>query len=322
MNIFIASYLSETEQVVASSNAKADLLRAKSDIHAFHANGDSGISVKDRSMNYGDGCFTTIYAQENSVYLLPAHLQRLLRDCHKLGIEICTETIYQWLILGLNTMVTKSRNAFAIKILVSRGIGGRGYELPQSPNTQIVVTLFPVASLSLNDLNNEEYRFVVRQANMRLSSQALLAGIKHLNRLEQILAKRELQNSMVEDLLLCDQTGKLIEATASNIFYRKDGIWYTPDMGNSGVNGVMRDAILSFMQKEGLQHHIKIALFNDLFDAEAIFLCNAIRFIIPVSAIATGHKQYQYDVSSPRELLVNLYDYLSVHHVEKLKDLK
>jgi 4-amino-4-deoxychorismate lyase len=312
MNIVIASYLPESSHSIRTLNAKKDLSLAQQNLSPFTFTTEPEISIIDRAFNYGDGCFTTMYGEPSTVFLFEKHFQRLSRDCKKIDIDVCIDTLRQWVVLGLRNLLIKVSGAYAVKILVSRGIGTRGYDLPSNAISQVVVSIFPVTAVDSHGLVPDGYSFAVRQANMRLSSQLLLAGIKHLNRLEQVLAKRELQQSDCDDLLLCDQTGRLIEATAANIFYRKEGVWYTPDITNCGVSGIMRNAILAFMQNEGIHYQIKISLFSDLLDADAIFLSNAIKFVVPVSALLVSNKSYHYDVSIASVLRADLYEWMSI----------
>jgi 4-amino-4-deoxychorismate lyase len=217
-------------------------------------------------------------------------------------------------------MITKYHTAYAVKVVVSRGVGGRGYELPQHPSTSVVVSIFESNAIDSRKVQNDDYHYSVKRANMSLSSQPLLAGIKHLNRLEQVLAKRELMQYECDDLILCDQKGLIIEATAANIFYQKDGVWFTPEIINCGVRGVMRNAILTFFENEGLSYEIKQSPFTELLNADTIFLCNAIKFIIPVSIISVNHKTYRFDISHASTLAGSLYDWVSMQQSVRLEE--
>jgi 4-amino-4-deoxychorismate lyase len=314
MNIFIVNYLSKSANSICSLNAIEDLQAGLNNIGNFYIKPEQGLftkeSAKDRGLNYGDGCFTTIYSESNSIFLCDEHFQRLARDCQKLNIEVCLDTAKHWLLLALKHVDTKDHKAYAIKVVVSRGIGGRGYELPQDPNTTVIISLHPSQSFDLVCIQRDDYHYRLRQAKMYLSSQPLLAGIKHLNRLEQVMAKRELQQYDCDDLLLCDQAGNLIESTAANIFYYKNGVWFTPELASSGVSGVMREAVLAFFQEQGSLYEVKVSLFTELLDADAIFLCNAIKFIIPVSALTVNSNVYHFDLSPANTLGLNLYNWI------------
>jgi|GEM_PF-101321 4-amino-4-deoxychorismate lyase len=317
MNIVIANYLSESQFSIRALDAKQDLLAAQLDIGKFCVAADQALFTKvclqDRAFNYGDGCFTTIYGESTQVFLLNEHLQRLARDCHKLSIGLCLNTLQAWLLLALKCMITKSHAAYAVKILVSRGVGGRGYELPTQLNTSVVVSISP-CQVSKPPGIQRGYEYTIKQANMTLSSQTLLAGIKHNNRLEQVLAKRELQQYDCNDLVLCDNTGILIEATAANIFYQKDGVWFTPQIMHCGVSGVMRDTVIAFFQSVGVRCEINASPFSELLNADAVFLCNAIKFIIPVSAIVLNDKEHPFTLWEVSALAFDLREWIGKHH--------
>lgn len=311
INIFIASYLLASSpkhfNVSAYNGTDISMLTFNDLVLDQHI----GISVVDRSVNYGDGCFTTMYYEYNNLFLVDQHLLRLEQDAHKLGISVAIDTIKYWLIQACENLLTNEIPASAIKILVSRGTGGRGYEPPLSPTTQIIISFYPTEQLDVTYEDDRIYNNTVQVANMRLSSQPLLAGIKHLNRLEQVLAKQELQLQSCDDLLLCNQTGSLVEATSSNIFYLNNGVWTTPDIIDCGVSGVMRNSILEFMQMHEIQYEIKITNVQDILHAESLFLCNSIKFIVPVSNLYTQGKYVDFKVSPSFQKLTTIYEWLN-----------
>lgn len=319
MNIFITNYLSEPNESIVTLSAHYDLPMAKQNIAHFAKPMLPSVSPKDRAFNYGDGCFTTMYAKDARVFLFNQHIQRLARDAELISIELCVEALTQWLVLALGQLLAQTYQACAIKVVISRGEGGRGYDIPQAPSPLVLVSILPILDIKLLENQGEYYRFCVKPAVMQLSSQALLGGMKHLNRLDQILAKRELQQANCDDLLLSDQSGNLIEATAANIFFRVNQIWYTPEISSSGVSGVMRSAILEFMNKNGLVCKVKACLVTELSNADAVFLCNAIRFVIPVSHIQINKQTYDYNVSSPAKLRHDVYKWISFAHSLNLK---
>ncbi|MFT4654118.1 MAG: 4-amino-4-deoxychorismate lyase [Kangiellaceae bacterium] len=322
MNIVITSYLPESVHSIFTLNAEHDLQSALKNIVEFYVAPQQRLfskqCIKDRALNYGDGCFTTMYGESDAIFLFNEHFQRLARDCQKLSINVCLDTVKQWLLIGLGSMITKCHRAYAVKIIISRGVGGRGYELPEDANTSVIMSIFPSQPVDSKIAQSDNYHFSVKQANMSLSTQPLLAGIKHLNRLEQVLAKRELQQYECDDLILCDQAGILIEATAANIFYKKDGVWFTPELLNCGVSGVMREAILTFFKNEGLAYKVVPALFCELINADSIFLCNAIKFLTPVSTLSVASNIYSFDVLQASALNGNVYEWISMQKSERL----
>ncbi|MFC3121603.1 aminodeoxychorismate lyase [Agaribacter flavus] len=242
------------------------------------------IDSRDRSFAYGDGCFTTMFACEQRVFLLDQHIQRLQADARKLFIHFdnwhdVSEQIKQ-IALGLHF-------PHVVKVVVSRGIGGRGY----SPETceQAEVYIFTFAS-SAQNLQIDKPAQRLAFANVRMSSQPALSGIKHNNRLEQVIAKQEcvqrkLNGEHIDDLLLLNNDGYLIEATSANVFYELEGEWYTPDLTSQGVDGVMRKHILSVMYDAGIPCHVALHKPDELRQIRSAFICNAVQIIQVVSHI-------------------------------------
>lgn len=318
-NIFIASYLSvslpkyfriDSGVDDSSKNLKFDDLVCKQ---------QDGIPAIDRSVNYGDGCFTTMYSEGKSVFVLDKHLARLEQDAKRLDIKFSIETLQYYLHQACLNLLEPNTTASAIKVLISRGSGGRGYEPPEFPIPQIIISFFPTAKLMLSESASMSYKKTAKIAQMRLSIQPLLAGIKHLNRLEQVLAKQELQLQDCDDLLLCDQANNLIEATASNVFCLKNGVWITPTIVDCGVSGVMRSSILEYMQLNKIPYDIKTIDIQDILDADSVFLCNSIKFIMPISSLHVQDKTIEYDVSPGFDALDKVYKWMNEQVLDALE---
>lgn len=178
-----------------------------------------------------------------------------------------------------------------VKIIVTRGEGGRGYRLPDVINPTICIGIFPAA---VYPENYSDGGVTVTVCNQRLGSNASLAGLKHLNRLEHILARAEWRDENIAEGLLLDTNGHLIEATVSNIFIVKDGALITPDLTHSGVAGVMRRFILESVAPElGLVSVITQLTLDDLYSADEVFLCNSVFGVWPVIHVA-GEPGYEF----------------------------
>ena len=115
----------------------------------------------------------------------------------------------------------------------------------------------------------------------------LLAGLKHLNRLEQVLARAEWQDTAYAEGLLCDTSGRVIEGVFSNLFLIKDGELITPDLSRCGVAGVMRAEILQQAQSLGISQTVRDVSYAELVAADEVFVCNSLYGIWPVCALAT-----------------------------------
>src|SRR5690606_20422301 len=122
----------------------------------------------------------------------------------------------------------------------------------------------------------------------RLAEQPLLAGLKHLNRLEQVLARSEWQGGEFAEGLMRDQSGRVIEGVFSNLFIVQEGVLVTADLSRCGVAGVMRAALLDSARAEGLKVEVRDISLEEFFQADEVFLCNSLFGVWPVRSV-TGH---------------------------------
>lgn len=310
-HIFIASYLSSSSPKYFQIQGGIDKPLSSLQFNDAQSEQGNGISTKDRSINYGDGCFTTMYSEGITVFALDKHLIRLEQDTDRLGIKFCIKTVKHYLQQACANLLTTNIPASAIKILISRGSGGRGYEPPELPIPQVIISFYPTIKMDLRANTRTRYKKTTKLAQMRLSIQPLLAGIKHLNRLEQVLAKQELLREDCDDLLICNQVGDLIEASASNIFCLINDVWTTPLIVDSGVSGVMRTSIIEFMQLNNIPYEIARLSIQDVLSAESVFLCNSIKFIMPISSLYAQNKTVEYNVYPSFEALDNVYKWMT-----------
>lgn len=254
------------------------------------------IHVQDRAFNYGDGCFTTMYAHNRRAFNYSKHISRLVHDTSRLSIKLDAPLLVKKLDELLLTSQGLNNQAIVVKIHISRGVGGRGYELPVNAETVVCISFHKTTIFNADSVNQASiYR--LKQCSFSLSSQTLLAGIKHLNRLEQIMAKRELANTQdAEDLVLADQNGNIVEAISANIFLKVNALWLTPSLEHSGVSGVMRSLVLEYFDNQGIAYEVANISTEHLLNASSVFLTNAVKFIIPVSSYETlEQKSVRYD---------------------------
>ena len=163
-----------------------------------------------------------------------------------------------------------------IKIIITRGVGGRGYK-PENNSTTRLVQKFPWPDLPVSCQQGVE----VTQCEFKLARQSKLAQIKHLNRLEQVLARSEWNDDFQEGLV-CDTDGNIIEGTSSNVFIEQDDCIITPDLTYCGVAGVMRKKILEYCLENEISHQIRNVHFSELEHVQGMMLCNSIIGIWPV----------------------------------------
>ena len=228
----------------------------------------SVISAQDRSFNYGDGIFTTIRVRSGELQLWPLHLQRLQRSARQLMFGDI-----DWDDVALSARAAVSMPEQVIKILISRGEGGRGYGYAGVSQPRIYIS-----RSAMQDYSSAQAGISLGIASLQLAVQPLLAGLKHNNRLEQVLIKQQLIESTYDELLVLDQQGFVTEASAANLLFYKNANWYTPQLNRAGVAGVMRQHIMQQTDVKEVNWQL-----SEMASVEAIAVCNALMGIVPVS---------------------------------------
>jgi UPF0755 protein len=240
------------------------------------------VDQTDRGFQYGDGLFETIAIIDGQASFLELHLARLQNDCIRLKIPFPGNEL-----LSLEVeKLTKNSDKAVLKIILTRGVGGRGYRQPDLIKTTRVLSLHPYRDYPINYRNEGIH---ARFCDIRLGLNPALAGIKHLNRLEQILARSEWDDPTIQEGIMLDFNDHVIEGTMTNLFYVKDDNIYTATLSLSGVSGIMRSIIMSLCASHQLtviEHDFNQA---DLLAADEIFVCNSIINIWPVTELATTH---------------------------------
>jgi len=229
------------------------------------------LSALDRGLAYGDGLFETIRFIGAEAPLWARHMQRLQEGCRRLHLPSPDPSR----LLGEARDVSVDMNNAIVRVTLTRGCGARGYAPPPSPQMTRIVAAFEPPPRD-ETLYTEGVR--VRLCQLRLAEQPLLAGLKHLNRLEQVLARSEWDDPAIAEGLLCDQDGRAICATAANLFAVFDGVLATPALDRCGVAGVARAEVLAMQPAAQVR---KIA-FGELAEADELFLSSSVRGILPV----------------------------------------
>lgn len=234
------------------------------------ANAAQAIHIEDRGLSYGDGLFETMLVQRGEVRLLGRHLSRLKLGCERLKFSCPEERVRADI-----AQLTSVKETAVLKIIVTRGAGGRGYRSSGLDATTIAI---------LYDAPAEAYsrEIKVRWCQTRLARNPQLAGLKHLNRLEQVLAQNEWHDPLIAEGLMLDTEGELVCATASNLFAVIDGVLVTPDLRYSGIHGVMRAHVMTAAQQAGVVVEERALRPEEFICASEVFLTNAIRGIRPV----------------------------------------
>lgn len=238
------------------------------------------IEITDRGFQYGDGLFETIEVRDGQAVFLERHLERLKAGCQRLYIPFPGAEL-----LGLEAAELSSMQSRAVlKIIVTRGQGGRGYRQPEAIQTTRVLSLHPYPDYPET---YQEQGILVCFCTTRLGLNPGLAGIKHLNRLEQVMARAEWNDPDIQEGLMLDVNDQVIEGTMTNLFYVKHNSLYTSALDHSGVAGIMRNIIISVSADCGVPVIEHLFTKDELLLADEVFVCNSIIGIWPVKQIAT-----------------------------------
>jgi 4-amino-4-deoxychorismate lyase len=247
----------------------------------------STVALSSRGLAYGDGVFESMRVTDGQVPLWPWHLRRLTHGAAQLRLALDAEAITQELQAQLAGFAEASA-----KLMLCAASGERGYQ--RGVGTQRILLVYPAPARS-------EHALRLCTTQMRLAAQPALAGVKHLNRLEQVLARAEWADEFDEGLML-DQLGRPICATAANIFAHIDGQLLTPSISDCGVRGVMRQVLLDRL--DAREAPLSLA---QLYRADALFLTNALRGVRAVHSwqSALGTRIFQPSSSAARGRATN-----------------
>jgi 4-amino-4-deoxychorismate lyase len=242
-------------------------------------NGQStGVDPADRGLAYGDGLFETMAASDGRIRWLDLHLERLEEGCRRLEIPAPSRSLLAHEI-GANC---PAHGRAVVKLIVTRGSGARGYSPPEpaTPTRVLGISQWP-------DYPQSYYRdgISVRTCRLRLAENPALAGIKHLCRLEHVLAQLELRGSAVQQGLLLDASGYVAGGTSSNVFVVAGAELGTPGLARSGIKGVMRRAVLDAARGLGIRATERDIAPAELLAADEVFMTNALFGIWPVTEL-------------------------------------
>lgn len=235
------------------------------------------LNVADRGLAYGDGLFETIACSGPRPRRWPMHFSRLLAGCARLNIPAPSEKL---LLHELESLLPVTGPTVA-KLIITRGVGKRGYAPPVSAQPTRIISVDPWP----NDAPGPCRDARLTVCNTRLARNPQLAGIKHLNRLEQVLASQELAATDYDEGIMLDDRSYVIECTRTNLFAVIDDVVHTPSVAACGIAGVMRSTILDILHELDLPHGETQLRIADLHRASEVFLCNTIVGIWPVESL-------------------------------------
>lgn len=249
----------------------------------FVAQPDYPLPVHDRGVQYGQGLFETIRVVKGNAPLLQWHLRRAIQGLERLGLPADEAVIRGWFAEIVATLTDVDGG---VKVMLTAGSGGAGYRNPEQFQLRCRYTVLPLPQ----EIETQRRSGVALwRCEYRLPSNPPLAGIKHLNRLDQLMARSCWQDKNYAEGLVLNQTGDIIEATAANLFVYSAGEWLTPILDLCGVSGVMRDFLLAeLLPSLGFTARETRLTAEQLEESEEIFICNALRGVIPVVGLSSG----------------------------------
>lgn len=226
------------------------------------------IDARDRGLAYGDGVFRTLRMQAGQPVWWSDHFLKLVADCASLMLRCPDEAV-----LRGEVCQVAAAGSEVVKIVITRGAGARGYA---PPGGETVTRLVMSASLPAHAAADAPQAIAARWCSLRLAQQPRLAGIKHLNRLENVLARAEWNDPAIAEGLLCDTGGMVVGGVMSNLFWARDGVLFTPDLGQCGVAGVTRARLLRAAARRGIPTRIERVPPAAILAADELMICNSL----------------------------------------------
>lgn len=246
------------------------------------------LDVHDRGLQFGDGLFETLAVRAEKPCLWKRHMQRLQAGAERLSIDLPpSEQLHDEAL-----QLSKGQADAVLKLIVTRGPGRRGYQLPGSSRATRIL-MRSAAPDYPSDWQSTGVR--VRQCSTPLGRNPALAGIKHLNRLEQVLARAEWETPSIAEGLVSDIDGNIIEGTASNLFVQQGSQMITPRLEQCGVQGVLRGLVMDCAAEKKSPIQEATLKIGDLMAADALYLTNSIIGVWRVRFL----DDHEYDTTRP-----------------------
>jgi len=243
------------------------------------------VSVSDRGLHYGDGVFETIACVAGSAEFVREHLSRMREGAGRLAIPFPDPALFLQDIAALLASADAAGDC-VIKLMLTRGAGRRGYRY----DPLLAPTRIALRSERPARVNRWKQGMRARFCETPVSVNSRLAGVKHLNRLDSVLASAELGESCDEGIML-DPQAHVIEGTMSNVFAVIDDVLVTPDLAHCGVQGIIRGKLLQGAAGLGLQTGVRELQQHELLAAAEVFVCNSVIGVCPVTQLAGRRKQ-------------------------------
>ncbi|MBL0530104.1 MULTISPECIES: aminodeoxychorismate lyase [Aeromonas] len=240
------------------------------------------LSARDRGLAYGDGHFTTMLVREGKVLWWQDHLARLQHANARLGFGE-----HSWdLLADEAAQLASGQTQAVVKIMLTRGAGGRGYDGAGCDTPTRIVSLAPYPE-HYHDWQQTGINALVCQ--QQLGDSPMLAGLKTLGRLEQVMLKRELAARGGVEGIVLNSRGFLVEGVSANLFWRRGRTVFTPDLTRAGIDGIMRKRVMTMLKQMGIELRVVEAPLESLWQAEEVWLTNTLVGIVPVTSIGDMH---------------------------------
>lgn len=233
------------------------------------------VAATDRGLNYGDGLFETMRLHAGTVGLLERHLQRLRQGCERLTLPYPGDAVIE---ADIAVLAAGSDGDGVLRLVLTRGDGGRGYAPPPTARGRRIVSLHALPAFGRAGLS-------VGICRTRLGRSIALGGLKHLGRLEQVLAAREVAEGGWDEGLMLDDGDQVIEGTRHNLFFARHGGVWTPPLDGCGVAGVMRGLVLEALAASGIPGGEARLRYHELHEIDELFMCNAVAGLRQVSRL-------------------------------------
>jgi len=244
---------------------------------------NTSIDVRDRGFQYGDGLFETIAYKNNKLQFWDEHLARLQKGCERLSLNVVDESL--WL---ADIKKLQLNEDAVIKLIISRGVSGRGYVYTGGDSVTRVTASYVMPNYPQS--NAQGIKAVICKTPISISS--ALAGIKHLNRLDNVLARNEWHSSDIAEGFMFDNLGHIIEGTMSNVFCVLGDELYTPALEQCGIKGVMRQQVIELAQSLKIPVNIVDISKQNFLQMDAVFITNSLIGIWPVTELQNTQFQH------------------------------
>lgn len=237
------------------------------------------IDVLDRGLSYGDGLFETLFVRDSHPQLWDYHLQRLQQGCERLSLLMPSP---EQLLQDVKAVCDGLEQA-VVKLTLTRGVGPRGYRIPESAEITRIVMASPFTS----ERHDDGVR--LRWCNTRFGRNPAIAGLKHLNRLENVIARSEWRDTTIHEGLVRDSEGEVVGGTQSNLFIIKENTLLTPDLTNTGIAGTRRRWVMETARTLNMACQVQSLSPMDVESADALFVCNTVMGLAAVEWLEEKH---------------------------------